>query len=326
MVEGRVSRLIKKGPVKETKSETRAQSGVKNWDDVEKVWHHLFYNELRVATEEHSVIMIVKPLAPRADFEKTAQIMFETFDIPSLLLLPQDLLAVLSAGKSTAVVVDAGLGAATVSVLYNMTRPAGDCILNNNVAGAAITATLQLLITKSHPAQAGDFKTDIVKDIKHKLCYIAQNYEAELAEKTMCPDEKKYEMPDGQEIFLNTERFVCSEALFNPQLIGFQEKGIPDLIVECLGNIEDHLIREEVMTCPVVCVGGSTMFPGFPERLKAELTERGVNMRVICPPERKCSTWIGGSIASEMKQFKPLYITKEEYDEIGPTIVHSKMI
>ena len=51
--------------------------------------------------------------------------MFETFDIPSLLLLPQDLLAVLSAGKSTAVVVDAGLGATTVSVLYNMTRPAG---------------------------------------------------------------------------------------------------------------------------------------------------------------------------------------------------------
>ena len=54
--------------------------------------------------------------------------MFETFDIPSLLLLPQDLLAVLSAGKSTAVVVDAGLGATTVSVLYNMTRPAGRSI------------------------------------------------------------------------------------------------------------------------------------------------------------------------------------------------------
>jgi len=318
---GIISRLVKKDPVKEDRP-----SCVKNWDDVEKVWHHLFYNELRAAPEDHPTIITVKPLAARADLEKTVQMMFETFSVPSLLLFPQDLLAVMSSGRVSAVVVDSGLGSTTVSAVYEMSRPPGECILSNCVAGAALTSTLQLLMEKRYPAMGSDFKPAITDDLKHKLGYVALNYLEELREKTLYPIEKMYQMPDGNEILLNTERFMCCEALFNPQIIGYEEKGIPDLIIECLGNIKDSMIREEMMSCPVVCVGGSTMFPGFSDRLTAELTERGVDLKVICSPERKCSTWIGGSILSDLKEFQSLYITKEEYDETGPTIVHSKML
>jgi actin-related protein len=80
----------------------------------------------------------------------------------------------------------------------------------------------------------------------------------------------------------------------------------------------------------VVLAGGSTMFPGIAERLQLELKElfsaAGVatKLKVIAPPERKYSTWIGGSIVASLSTFQQAWISKEEYDESGPAIVHRK--
>lgn len=73
--------------------------------------------------------------------------------------------------------------------------------------------------------------------------------------------------------------------------------------------------------------GGTTMFPGIPERLSKELTNLApstMKIKVVAPPERKFSVWIGGSILSSLSTFQAMWITRSEYDESGPTIVHRK--
>ena len=77
----------------------------------------------------------------------------------------------------------------------------------------------------------------------------------------------------------------------------------------------------------VVLSGGTTMFQGIGERMTKELTALApstMKIKVVAPPERKYSVWIGGSILSSLSTFQQMWISKGEYDESGPTIVHRK--
>jgi len=77
----------------------------------------------------------------------------------------------------------------------------------------------------------------------------------------------------------------------------------------------------------IVLSGGTTMFPGIAERLSKEvsaLAPSSMKIKVVAPPERRYSVWIGGSILSSLSTFQTMWITKAEYDESGPSIVHRK--
>merc|ERR1711865_437453 len=116
---------------------------VTSWDDMEKIWHHTYYNELRVAPEEHSVMLTEAPLNPKANRERMTQIHFETFSVPAMYVQIQAVLSLYASGR-------------------DLTEWMMKCLMEK---GYTFTTTAE---------------REIVRDIKEKLAYIAIDYDAEM--------------------------------------------------------------------------------------------------------------------------------------------------
>ena len=146
-----------------------------------------------------------------------------------------------------------------------------------------------------------------------------------VAYKNSNQNEKSYELPDGQNITVGSQRFRCPEALFKPMLMGRELPGFHEIsynsIMKCDVDIRKDLYSNIVMS------GGTTMYPGIPERLSKEVTALApstMKIKVVAPAERKFLVWIGGSILSSLSTFQTMWISKEEYHEVGASIVHRK--
>ncbi|RYP30205.1 hypothetical protein DL767_006352 [Monosporascus sp. MG133] len=288
---------------------------VTNWDDMEKIWHHTYYNELRVAPEEHPVLMTEAPMNPNSrrsegdinetsnaldwrsyNREKMTQI-FETFNSPAFYVSIQAVLSLYASGRTTG-----------IDSLCRLP------IARLDLAGRDLSDyTMKVLIERGY-----EFSTtaerEIVRDIKEKLCYVALDFEEEIQTAAQLSAlEKSYELPDSQVITIGNERFRAPEALFLPSVLGLESGRLHIMtfnsIMKCDVDVRKDLYGNIVLS------GGSSMFPGISDRMQKEMTAlapSSMKVKIIAPPERKYSVWIGGSIPTSLSTFQQMWISKQE--------------
>jgi len=311
---------------------------VQNWEDMEKIWRHTFDNELRMVVGDEcedeedctGVLHTDAPMNPKEKRERMTQMMFETFTARRFYVATNAVLSLYASGRTTGVVVDCGDGVShTVPIYggYSMHH----AIQRINLAGRDLLDYICKILQESKITMTSTAERESAKKIKENLCYVSMNFTQEVD--GFQGKEKQFEMPDGTVVTVHNQMIRCPELMFRPSLDGKSMMGLHELTKKTVADC--HLALRKDLLGNVIMSGGTTMFPNMPERLEAELqglVPEATEVKVIAPPERMISTWIGGSILASLSTFSRMWINRTSdpdahpgvvsYEEIGSRIVH----
>ncbi|EGG20683.1 actin [Cavenderia fasciculata] len=294
---------------------------VVNWESMEKMMHHIFYQELRVSPDEHPLLITETPNTQKVNRDKMLQILFETLETPLLSIQNPSLLTLHAHNLTSGVVLDCGYTTSHVTVVNESNKVSSYEKLD--FGGSQATDLLEDMLKKERGYRRYTSSFDgVINSIKTEIGYIALHYEKE-REMDTTEQERVYQLPDDQTITVGQERFRCFEPIFQPSLAAIESDGIQDIIYNSI--MRCNVDTRRLLFDNIVLSGGNTLVAGMTDRLTKELSNMSSSpVRVIAPANRKYSAWIGGSIISQLSTFQQsMCISKEQYNENGSSIFNS---
>lgn len=298
---------------------------------MEQIWHHTFYNFLRINPEEHPIFLTLVPVAPKPMTERVVQVMFETFNVRYFYMKLQAVLSLHSTGRANGLVLHIGDSVIHAVPIYEgYALP--DAVQTAGFGGRDLNVYLEKLLRERGYFLNKANGEEVYRKIKESYCFVALDYEEEMRKiKEKFSLLKTYKLDDGNSINILKERFKCPEVLFKPSLIGKEkENGIHNLLLSAVGR-SNREIRYEL--CPnIVLSGGLSLLQGLAERLTLEMKKLLMNIHSVLTGHlkvevfvaKKYSAWVGGSSFSSLAANQQMWITREDYNEYGPKIVHRK--
>lgn len=337
---------------------------VENWDMMESYWQHCIFKYLQCDPESHYFMLTEPPLNAPENREYTAEIMFETFNVPGLYIAVQAVLALASSwtsmekvnGKNmfTGTVIDSGDGVTHVIPVVDG-YAIGSAIKHIPLAGRDVTHFVQQLLRDrtdlNLPPELTLEAARKIKESEHS--YVAPNLAREFAafdrDPSKFPTIPIYDASGKKEyqIQVGYERFLAGEAFFNPELISSDH-------LTPLPNLVDQVIQACPMDCRralygnIVLSGGSTLFKDFSKRLQRDLrsivdtrleyvkgiksdsiinnSTKNIDVNVLAHSNQRHAVYTGGSFLASLDAFPSYCHSKAEYEEFGPNICRQSRI
>lgn len=325
---------------------------IENWTHMEQFWEQCIFKYLRCEPEDHHFLLTEPPLNAPENREYTAEIMFETFNVPGLYIAVQAVLALAASWTSkqvtektlTGTVIDSGDGVTHVIPVAEG-YVIGSSIKHIPLAGRDITAFVQQLLRergeKIPPAES----LETAKRIKEQFSYVCPDVVREFKKYDTEPDKwfKTFDAADAvtkapYTVDVGYERFLGPEIFFNPEIFSSDfltplPKVVDDTVQSCPIDTRRGLYKNIVLS------GGSTMFKDFGKRLQRDIKRavdyrikrseelsqgriksKAVEVKVISHHMQRFAVWFGGSMLASTPEFYNVCHTKAQYDELGPSI------
>jgi len=325
---------------------------IENWTHMEYFWEQCIFKYLRCEPEDHFFLLTEPPLNAPENREYTAEIMFESFNVPGLYIAVQAVLALAASWTSknvkertlTGTVIDSGDGVTHVIPVAEG-YVIGSSIKHIPLAGRDITSFVQQLMRdRSEPIPPAE-SMEVAKRVKETYSYVCPDIVKEYAKYDTEPEKWIRQYTGHNSITkqpytcdIGYERFLGPEIFFNPEIFSSDfltplPKVVDDTIQTCPIDVRRGLYKNIVLS------GGSTMFKDFGKRLSRDI-KRSVDYRikrseelsggkikavplevnVISHHMQRYAVWFGGSMLASTPEFYNVCHTKQQYDEIGPSI------
>jgi len=323
---------------------------VEDWDLMERYLEQCIFKYLRAEPEDHYFLLTEPPLNTPENREYTAEIMFESFNVPGLYIAVQAVLSLAATllkkqsrpGNLTGVVIDSGDGVTHVIPVAEG-YVIGSCIKHIPIAGRSITSFIQHLLREREVGIPPEQSLETAKAIKERHCYMCPNIAKEFNKYDTEPGKyikqytginsitkKEFTVDVGYERFLGPEIFFHPE-FANPDFTVPISETVDSVVQNCPIDVRRDLYRKIVLS------GGSTMFKDFGKRLERDIKKSvdarlriteslsgqkptPIDVQVISHQMQRYAVWFGGSMLASTPEFYQVCHTKAQYDEYGPSI------
>eukprot|EP00002_Diphylleia_rotans_P010499 TRINITY_DN2097_c0_g1_i1.p1 TRINITY_DN2097_c0_g1~~TRINITY_DN2097_c0_g1_i1.p1 ORF type:complete len:1391 (-),score=307.26 TRINITY_DN2097_c0_g1_i1:3220-7392(-) len=290
-----------------------------NWDAMVDMYSFAVYNELNIHARDYSFLLTHPAGMKPGDNEKMLEIMLEVFEVDGVHLQDPGPLPLFAVGESSGIVVNWG-NRLTVTPVYE------GCVLQDaqrklDFGGKQLNSYMYYLLNKECGFRTAEKKAEMAAiSIKEKFCYVALDYDKELADckagtKTL---RQEVNFQRGVTGTIESQRFRVPEILFNPLLGGFEDDSVQSTIQKVVQACPIDVRRE--MCQNILLSGGTTITPGFRERLHKELqaiTPALPPLQLRAEGLSKYLTWMGGAVLTLDDSFQDLVVRRESYEENG---------
>ncbi|MCO5551257.1 hypothetical protein L7F22_004756 [Adiantum nelumboides] len=270
------------------------------------------YDETEIATAARRNLRLV-----------THKVLFN-MGVKAICAMNQAVLALIAAKQISGIVVNIGFQLTSVVPIHHgkIMRNAGVEVMGQG----ALQLTAHLCELMQQNGISFDNIT-VVKALKERLCYVAQDYDAELSKSTegICILENQGEFK------LNHERFMACEIMFQPYLGGLRTMSLQQAVALCIEHCMQISDDDDIPWFnTIVLSGGSSSLPGLGERLKKELRKMlphriSHNLTVISPANGAELAWSGAKLLSNVSSFQETWcITRKDFQKHGQKILDAK--